>query len=114
MKTVLASCLLLSLAGLSHQFPEQKCRSVPQQQCRNIEETVYESVTSKQCSQKPVEDCRQVQETTYEDVTRQECRDITEQSCKDVQDRQCKTDSKPVEVLSVNSFQDLAKIGCDT
>ena len=123
MKLFIVSCLLLSLAGVSHQFihkkflklgllggaklgykksgdSEETCRSVPQQQCRNVEETVYESVSSKQCTKKPVQDCHQQQETTYEEVTRQECRDVTEQSCRDVQDKQCRTVSKPVQVFS--------------
>ena len=123
MKLVILSCLLLSLAGVSHQFvhkkflklgllggaklglkkygdSEETCRRIPEQQCKNVEETVYESVTSKQCTKKPVQDCHQEQETTYEEVTRQECHDVTEQSCRDVQDKQCRTVSKPVQVCT--------------
>ena len=146
MKLVLASCLLLSLVGVSQQFipglghlklgllggaklgllksqlksqsgdssssskkEQESCRSVPQQQCKNVEETVYESVTSQKCTKKPVQDCRQQQETTYEEVSRQECHDVTEQSCKDVQDRKCRTVSKPVQVNRILIF---TKISC--
>ena len=144
MKFVLASCLLLSLVGVSQQFipglghlklgllggaklgllksqlksqsgdsssssKEESCRSVPQQQCKNVEETVYEAVTSQKCTKKPVQDCRQQQETTYEEVSRQECHDVTEQSCQDVQDRQCRTVSKPVQVNRILIF---TKISC--
>ena len=134
MKIVLVSFLLLSLSGLSHQFlskkffklgllggaklglkksddskQEERCHTVPEQQCRNVEETIWKSVTSQQCTKKPVQDCHQQQETTYEDVTRQECHDVTEQSCRDVQDRQCRTVSKPVQVFSKCLFSILAK-----